>query len=188
MADPAAAGGDDDRLVGRPRRGARRSSRAGRSPGSRPTTSASVRCPGPSETPSAIDRRGGAVHRARPGRRRGGRGLGLHPVPRHRRGAVVLGRRESGYAPVRADATEIDPLAPTYADDPAVPRRLRPGQLRRPTTSPPSARCSARCARCARRPPQMMADDLRRRATSRTSLTAAADQANLLIIDYNTRN
>ncbi len=56
----------------------------------------------------------------------------------------------SGYVPVRSDATETEPLATTYADDPRFRRRLRPGQRHRRRLQLPSVRCSDRCARCAR--------------------------------------
>jgi sn-glycerol 3-phosphate transport system substrate-binding protein len=92
----------------------------------------------------------------------------------------------SGYAPVRADATEIEPLATTYADDPrfsvgydqvnfsaddfnAVGPALGPMRQVRQATA------------------QMMAS-IYTGADVADALTAAADQANLLIIDYNARN
>jgi sn-glycerol 3-phosphate transport system substrate-binding protein len=92
----------------------------------------------------------------------------------------------SGYAPVRSDATEIEPLASTYADDPrfrvgydqvnviaddfsAVGPVLGPMRQVRQATS------------------QMMADIYAGGDVS-AALTAAADQSNLLIIDYNNRN
>jgi sn-glycerol 3-phosphate transport system substrate-binding protein len=92
----------------------------------------------------------------------------------------------SGFAPVRDDATEIEPLASRYADDPryrvaydqvnvaaddfsAVGPVLGPFRQIRGATA------------------QMMAD-IYEGADVEDALTAAADQANLLIIDYGNRN
>ena len=71
----------------------------------------------------------------------------------------------SGYAPVRADATEIEPLVSTTPTT-HVSASPTTRSTSTPTTSPPSAPCSARCVRCARPRPQMMAAIYERRATS----------------------
>ena len=92
----------------------------------------------------------------------------------------------SGYVPVRSDALDVDPLATTYADDPrfqvaydqvnvaaedfsAVGPVLGPMRQVRQTTS------------------SMMADIYNGEDVAE-SLTAAAEQADLLITDYNSRN
>jgi sn-glycerol 3-phosphate transport system substrate-binding protein len=92
----------------------------------------------------------------------------------------------SGYAPVRADAIEVEPLTSTYAEDPrfrvgydqvsvgaddftAVGPVLGPMRQVRQATA------------------QMMADIYEGEDVA-GSLTAAAEQADLLIVDYNSRN
>ena len=92
---------------------------------------------------------------------------------------------ESGYAPVHDDATTVDPLAQTYADDP----RFRSPTTR--STSPPTIQAVGPVLgpmRQVRQATAQMMADIYTGTAVEEALTAAADQANLLIIDYNARN
>jgi sn-glycerol 3-phosphate transport system substrate-binding protein len=92
----------------------------------------------------------------------------------------------SGYAPVRSDATETEPLATTYADDP----RFRVGydQVNVIADDFNSVGPVLGPMRQVRQVTSQMMADIYDGSDVADALAAAADQANLLIIDYNNRN
>jgi sn-glycerol 3-phosphate transport system substrate-binding protein len=92
----------------------------------------------------------------------------------------------SGYAPVRSDATETEPLATTYADDP----RFRVGydQVNVIADDFNSVGPVLGPMRQVRQVTSQMMADIYDGSDVADALASAADQANLLIIDYNNRN
>ncbi len=143
--------------------------------------------PGPGDDAVGDRRRGVAVHRRRQGRRPGGRGVGLHPVPRRAPRRSRRGRRRPGTCRSARTPSSSIRCATTYATDPAVQGRLRPARRRRRRPRRRSDRCSARCARCARSPPAPW----RRSSAAPTSPPRSPPppaQSDALIADYNARN
>ena len=92
----------------------------------------------------------------------------------------------SGYAPVRADATEIDPLAATYAEDPRF--RVNYDQVNLAADDFTAVGPVLGPMRQVRQATAEMMADIYNGSDVQEALTFAADQANLLIIDYNNRN
>ncbi len=92
----------------------------------------------------------------------------------------------SGYAPVRADATEIDPLAATYAEDPRF--RVNYDQVNLEADDFTAVGPVLGPMRQVRQATAEMMADIYNGSDVQEALTFAADQANLLIIDYNNRN
>jgi sn-glycerol 3-phosphate transport system substrate-binding protein len=92
----------------------------------------------------------------------------------------------SGYAPVRADATEVEPLATTYAEDP----RFRVGydQVNFAADDFSAVGPALGPMRQVRQATAQMMGAIYTGADVQTALTNAATQSNLLIIDYNSRN
>ena len=93
---------------------------------------------------------------------------------------------ESGYAPVRDDATTVDPLAQTYADDPRF--RVAYDQVNFTADDFSAVGPVLGPMRQVRQATAQMMADIYTGTAVEEALTAAADQANLLIIDYNSRN
>ena len=93
---------------------------------------------------------------------------------------------ESGYAPVRDDATTVDPLAQTYADDPRF--RVAYDQVNFTADDFSAVGPVLGPMRQVRQATAQMMADIYTGTAVEEALTAAADQANLLIIDYNARN
>ncbi len=93
---------------------------------------------------------------------------------------------ESGYAPVRDDATTVEPLAQTYADDPRF--RVAYDQVNFTADDFSAVGPVLGPMRQVRQATAQMMADIYTGTAVEEALTAAADQANLLIIDYNARN
>ena len=93
---------------------------------------------------------------------------------------------ESGYAPVRADATEIEPLVSIYADDPRF--RVPYDQVNFDADDFTAVGPVLGPMRQVRQATAQMMAAIYEGEDVQPSLTAAADQANLLIIDYDNRN
>ena len=142
--------------------------------------------PGPSETPSATIG-GAALYIVRDhGRCRGGRGVGVHPVPRDRRGAVVLGRRQR----LRPGARRRHRDRPAGARrTPTIPRfRVNYDQVNFEADDFTAVGPVLGPMRQVRQATAEMMADIYNGSDVQEALTFAADQANLLIIDYNNRN
>ena len=152
--------------------------------GSRPTTSALARCR--AERDAERDVGGAALYIVeRQGRRRGCGGVGLHQVPRQRRGPVAVGRRQRLLAGPRRrhrDRAAGDDLRRR----PTLPRRLRPGQL--PADDFSAVGPVLGPMRQVRQVTARMMADIFGGGDVADALAAAADQADLLIVDYNSRN
>ena len=93
---------------------------------------------------------------------------------------------ESGFSPVRDDATEIEPLATTYADDPRF--RVAYDQVNFTADDFTAVGPVLGPMRQVRQATAQMMAAIYEGEDVQQSLTAAADQANLLIIDYDNRN
>lgn len=92
----------------------------------------------------------------------------------------------SGYAPIRADATEIDPLASRYADDPRF--RVAYDQVNFAAEDFSAVGPVLGPLRQIRGVTASMMADIYNGVPVEDALADAANQANLLIIDYNSRN
>jgi sn-glycerol 3-phosphate transport system substrate-binding protein len=92
----------------------------------------------------------------------------------------------SGYAPVRADATEIEPLASTYDEDPRF--RVPYDQVNFEADDFTAVGPVLGPLRQVRQATAEMMADIYEGEDVQDALTFAADQANLLIIDYDSRN
>ena len=92
----------------------------------------------------------------------------------------------TGYVPVREDAIELEPLASTYVDDPRF--RVAYDQLLANADDFSSVGPVLGPLRQVREVTAQMMADIFGGADVATALDAAATQANLLIIDYTSRN
>jgi len=92
----------------------------------------------------------------------------------------------TGYVPIRADATELDPLSSLYAADPRY--RVAFDQLAASADDYSAVGPVLGPLRQIREVTAGMMAQILGGADVQTALTAAADQANLLIADYNARN
>lgn len=92
----------------------------------------------------------------------------------------------TGYVPIRSDATELEPLATTYADDPRF--RVAYDQLTTAADDFSAVGPVLGPLRQVREVTARMMAEILGGADVQTSLTSASDQANLLITDYNNRN
>ena len=108
-------------------------------------------------------------------------------VPGEPRVAVAVRAIDTGYVPMRDDALEIEPALSMYSRRSPLPGRLRPARrdARRPGAR--WARSSARYARCASITARAVAE-IFNGGDVQSALTAAAEQSNLLIANYNARN
>ena len=93
---------------------------------------------------------------------------------------------ESGFSPVRDDATAVDPLVQTYTDDPRY--RVAYDQVNFTADDFSAVGPVLGPMRQVRQATAQMMADIYTGTAVEDALTAAADQANLLIIDYNARN
>jgi sn-glycerol 3-phosphate transport system substrate-binding protein len=93
---------------------------------------------------------------------------------------------ESGFSPVRDDATQVEPLVTTYADDPRF--RVAYDQVNFTADDFTAVGPVLGPMRQVRQATAQMMAAIYEGEDVQDSLTAAADQANLLIIDYDSRN
>lgn len=93
---------------------------------------------------------------------------------------------ESGYAPIRDDATGVDPLATTFADDPRF--RVAYDQINFAAEDFTAVGPVLGPLRQVRQVTAQMMADIYNGTPVEDALAAAAEQANLLIIDYESRN
>jgi sn-glycerol 3-phosphate transport system substrate-binding protein len=92
----------------------------------------------------------------------------------------------AGYAPIRADAIEVDPLASTYAEDPRF--RVAYDQVNFEADDFSAVGPVLGPLRQVRQATAEMMAEIYQGATVEDVLAATAEQANLLILDYNSRN
>jgi sn-glycerol 3-phosphate transport system substrate-binding protein len=92
----------------------------------------------------------------------------------------------AGYAPIRADAIDVEPLASTYEDDPRF--RVAYDQVNFAADDFSAVGPVLGPLRQVRQATAEMMAEIYQGATVQDALTATAEQANLLILDYNSRN